>query len=369
MSVLHYKGNLSPALADTIRIDGEPFDLAGSTAKFKMRAEGSSTLKTNAAATVIAASTTLSGTHVFPTGTVAVVSTAGFLDEGFLAIGGHFVSYSGRTATSFLGCSGGSGSVAGGVTVAQIGGVRFDWTAPDVDTGGVEYLGWWEVTLPNTKTQDTLEFVITMLEHAPLARGLCELEDVTAYAPGYKSDPRTDAVIEQFILAASREMSQRTGRELKAITPVLSTRRFDFDYDSLRSRVVHIGDAASISSVKVIDEDQASVIETVAAANYVTLPRNRQEWEPINALYFPDRSPLPAGFSWGRVIEVTGTWGFPAVPADLKEACARLVVFRYVTDVTQAGTQFSESLEGINVGSLFASSRDVIESYGIPLVA
>ncbi len=368
-SILHYKGNLSPALADTIRIDGEPFDLAGSTAKFKMRAEGSSILKTNAAATVIAATTTLSATHVFPVGIVTVVSTAGFLDEGFLAIGGHFVSYSGRTATSFLGCSGGSGSVASGVTVAQIGGVRYDWIAADVDTGNVEYLGWWEVTLPNTKTQDTLEFSIAMLEHAPLARGLCELEDVTAYAPGYKSDPRTDAVIEQLILAESRSIQRETGREFKAISPTNNPRLFEIDIWNTTDRVVWIGDASVVTSV-ISKDSQGTTLETITGANYVLEPRVRDDWEPITGIFFPNDVAVPASNLYiGGVLEVNGTWGFPSVPVDIKEACARLVAMRYVTDIARGGTQFSEALGEVNVSGLFRGAREIIERYRTPVVA
>lgn len=47
-----YKDNTAPSVLDTIQIDGAPFDLTASTVKFQMRAEGSSTLKVDAAATV-----------------------------------------------------------------------------------------------------------------------------------------------------------------------------------------------------------------------------------------------------------------------------------------------------------------------------
>lgn len=77
-----YKDNTAPSVLDTIQIGGTPFDLTSSTVKFQMRAEGSSTLKVDAAATI---------------------------------------------------------------TTAAAGEVRYDWVAGNVDTVG-DYVAWWRVT-------------------------------------------------------------------------------------------------------------------------------------------------------------------------------------------------------------------------------
>jgi hypothetical protein len=121
--------------------------------------------------------------------------------------------------------------------------------------------------------------------------------------------------------------------------------------------------------VRVIDWDQTTVAQTLSAASYVLLPRVRQAWEPITGLAFPAATSDPAHLAVGRVLEVDGSWGFPVVPDDIREACARLVLFRYVSDAAQAGTLLAESLAEVAVGALFASARSVVESYRTTLAA
>jgi hypothetical protein len=364
-----YKDNLAPSLFDTIRQAGVAFDLAGSTVKLQAREEDGTALVIDAAATIITASTTLSAETVLPEPTITVADASGFLASGALSVGGQIVEYDEISGKTFLGCRGGEGTIASGATVTQRGGVRYDWVAADVDTA-VELEAWWRVTLASGKVQESPPFQIVVVDPLAVQKGLCELSDVISYAPRYRSERTTDALLERMILAESRMIQRETGREFLALSPAVNPRRFDLTLWHVRHRKVYIGDAAAVTTVKVIDYDQSTVVETIASTNYVLMPRVRDTtWEPITALHFPPQSPDPADLYVGRVLEVDGTWGFPAVPDDIREACAKLVVARYAFDVASAGTQLAEALDAVNVGALFASGRAVVESYRTLLAA
>jgi hypothetical protein len=218
--------------------------------------------------------------------------------------------------------------------------------------------------------QETPVFDLVIEDPLVVWRGLCELADVVSYAPGYarNGDSDTDALLERMILAETGAIQRETGREFIAIFPAIATRRFDIAPWHERSRTIEVGSLTTASTVKVIDLDQTTEVETVSSSDYVALPRIRQASEAITHLWFPSGSPAPASILAGYVLEVAGTWGYPSVPDDIREACAKIVVFRYATDAAVAGTRLAESLADVNVGALFASGRTVVESYIRPRV-
>jgi hypothetical protein len=62
--------------------------------------------------TTISASTTLNGALNNSDTTITVVSTTGFSASGAIGIGGEYITYSGKTSTTFTGCTRGVGSTA-----------------------------------------------------------------------------------------------------------------------------------------------------------------------------------------------------------------------------------------------------------------
>lgn len=111
-------GARNPSITENITIDGTAVDLTSSTVQFKMRLVGSSTLKVNASATVVAPATA--------------------------------------------------------------GNVRYDWLSADVDTAGF-YLVWWEVTTAG-KVQNVGETIIEFRAHSPLTNCYVELEQFKSTA-------------------------------------------------------------------------------------------------------------------------------------------------------------------------------------------
>ena len=344
MSFELHKGNREPSLGETIRIGRKPFDLAGCTGKLKMRPELLATpLKVDAAASIITASTTLTGAHTLPEHTLTVASTAGFLKTGALLLGGQIVEYEDKTATTFLGCTHGTGTIANGAAVAQIGGVRYDWAAADVDTAG-HFRAWFEITLPSGKTQDTPELDVEIIEHGPVTRPLCALRDVLRYVPAYESEAAIDELLEELIAGESIQAHQDTGREFVAIVGQ-NTRLFKLTQRHVYRRSVRIGDCSTVSTVRILDENTTSLLETVAATGRLSLPLTRAEWEPIRQIELLSVAfGGPVQLAAGRYLEVAGAWGFPQIPANLRQAVAKMVVVRCVGNPAFEGTSFADAL-------------------------
>ena len=378
MTVTVFKDNRSPSLFDTIRIAGVAFDLAGlaTGVKFKMREENATTLTVDTAATIITASSTLAADVSLPERSITVADAANFLSRGALLIDGEqIVEYEEISGDTFLGCEGGAGTMTSGSTVAQLGGVRYDWAAVDVDTQG-SYNAWWQITLTGGKTQDTPEFDVSIFAHAPTQRGLCSLEEIQNYVPGYiaDSDHATDAILRELIASVSTEMQNEMDREVLPVVANDSAKTFDLSAWEAVERKLWIGDLANTTDLAVvITQSDGTAVATLAMSDaaIVALPRNRQEWQPYNYLWFPSVLADAPALAEGYVITVTGNWGFQSIPADIKTACIKLVILRYLRDVASAGTALADAIGNpiFDLGSAFASARDTNESYTMLSIA
>lgn len=67
------------------------------------------------------AETELDGGVTLPNATITVLDTTGFAASGRIYVGSQLVEYTGKTATTFTGCTGGSGSIPDGTAVIQHG--------------------------------------------------------------------------------------------------------------------------------------------------------------------------------------------------------------------------------------------------------
>jgi hypothetical protein len=206
----------------------------------------------------------------------------------------------------------------------------------------------------------------------PYGRDLCTLRDVFRLVPGFDPDD-TDSeggdnseiveTIANLIPAESQSIYKETGREFVAIAGA-DPRTFDLTPSICRRRTMPIGDAADITTLELFDFDGVTSLGVVAPNLYVLEPRTREDWRPITRLRFPYRPGTVLRIAPGRTLEITATWGFPLIPADLRQACAKRVLLRYVADSANAGTRLADALDDtFNFGALLRSSKDVVKSY------
>lgn len=95
------------------RVDG---GLAEAVAAANGKVNGA-VLSASGAFNIAYAETQVNGAFTLPAATITVDSTTGFDDSGDILIGAQRVSYTGKTSTTFTGCTGGSGSVADNAAV------------------------------------------------------------------------------------------------------------------------------------------------------------------------------------------------------------------------------------------------------------
>lgn len=214
----------------------------------------------------------------------------------------------------------------------------------------------------------------------PTDRDLCTLDDVRRYLPGYDPDDDTEETLQSLITSLSVDTYVEIDREF---TPrhgsAPETRIFELDAWCVEQREIEIGDLSTVdgSTVVQIYAEDGTLQQTLDAAAYVALPRNREPWEPVTSLKFPRfvsssggaaSLGIPRAFSGGSFLElhITAVWGFPTIPDNVRQAVAKLVIVRYLTDVGDQGTGLTDALANISIAGLFRSANQSLRDYRIP---
>ena len=180
------------------------------------------------------------------------------------------------------------------------------------------------------------------------SRALAGLQETRAWLAEKGQDTDDDLVIVRLINAVSEEVHRFTCREFKVAgtnpqtrtIPIFqrgatSPRYIDGQYVgdfSDYNRILKLGDmASSPTQVQILSTDWSTVLETVSSTNMLFL---RDELDPVSGpirwLYLNTAAyPLSVGYQ----VKVTGSFGFPSVPEDVKQAVMDTVAYRMDRDV------------------------------------
>lgn len=188
-----------------------------------------------------------------------------------------------------------------------------------------------------------------------------------------------DPTINRNLLGVSRYIERRFDRQFtKDAAPVARdffgshSGRIDPEAENpwryaRASRMLHLDtDLVSVTSI-VADEDGDGTPETTwAVTDYQLLPLNADkgpEPKPYNALYVPQHSTKGA-WPAGRLVRITGVWGWPAVPEAIKLACIHITSLVRV-ESPRAKSQVSDMGEIIGVSSSAQGIiHDLMRHYG-----
>lgn len=258
-----YKDNQSPSLEDTISINGAPFDLTGSTVKLRMRPERSSTLKVDAAATIV-------------------------------------------TPASGL--------------------VRYDWVAADVDTAGV-FEAWWRVTLAGGDVQETPRFQVVIDDPlASTNVNLFTIQELKNHLRSIKpTDTSKDAHLELLAQTVSDAAAAHTNHRWALEDATAKTFRYDesdgfLDLAPWDLRSIDTVQVDTDISPVTLDASQFRKEPRNAPHGVYSHLDLYLGAGAASTSFWSDQQP-----GWaGREVRVTGSWGWETIPPSLKLAALEL---------------------------------------------
>jgi len=151
------------------------------------------------------------------------------------------------------------------------------------------------------------------------ARALVGLREAKDWLQSQTVNTSNDLDLVRVINDISDRMYEESEREFKSFDGGGSAVRI---FDPNGYWPVRIGDLSTTPTlVRILDKDGNS-LATVAAGDQILRPRVRRPWQPITSLQFTQDVIEPR---WSDQIEVTGVWGFPAVPGNVRQAVLEAV--------------------------------------------
>ena len=135
------------------------------------------------------------------------------------------------------------------------------------------------------------------------------------------TDPVLRANITAALDAASATIDGDTGRSFSQEVGGVKV----FGAPSPSTASLRVPDLVSVSALKVDDTDDGSFETTIASSGFELDTLHTSSGWPFDQVRLLDRG-WPSGGRRRRRIEITGTWGWAAVPAAVRDACILLTV-------------------------------------------
>lgn len=178
------------------------------------------------------------------------------------------------------------------------------------------------------------------------SRALVSLVETKDWLNHTNVETSEDLEIVRVINDISERIHDEAEREFKRTDTTSSptARLFHVDQIAYRNGFVEIGDlSATPTLVRILGADWTTSVGTIT--DYMTYPYVRESWAPITALQFKPTALRP---QLGQLVEVTGVWGFPAIPGNLRQATLDAVAYVLDRDVEH----YSEDLSATSGGGV-----------------
>lgn len=147
-----------------------------------------------------------------------------------------------------------------------------------------------------------------------MAVQLVSVADVRAFLQKPDPDQQQDQIIGRLIESASEAVLTYTGREFAPVSQAGTARQFYYCGNGILSLTPY--DLQTLVSVK-IDTVAGAGGTTLDAAEYQLRPKPAKD-NVYNWLKLSPVAAAPSSRFVEREVTVTGTWGFPSVPDDVK---------------------------------------------------
>lgn len=224
----------------------------------------------------------------------------------------------------------------------------------------LDQAGYWFVRFEAPGVADERQAIVDPSEFTAdsglAAYALVTIPETKAWLAQNQINNADDLVLANLINAASIDAMNISDREFKTTDPPATIRTFDLDptdWNYPLGPTIDIGDLATFTSASLVSYNQdGTTATTTALKNVVPQPRIRGTWEPIEQLRLPPATSWASSYS---ALIVTGTWGFPSVPANVKQAVLEAIGTQYDRDVEHyrqdLGTpQQAEAGTTVNIG-------------------